>query len=263
VASGSLLSIWNRALGSIGARSTVQNQNEDSQEAIQCNVFYQSTFEALARSARWGCLRKQTTLTLVSAAPGTPENPQGATAPYPPNPWLYSYLVPADSLFIRQLVPPPAMLATSGGVPIFPVNNSIPYAYNRMPIIRYETALGQDTLGNPAEIILTNLSQAQVIYTANQQNPTFWDSLFQQAMVASLAVFLVPALSLDKALMGIQIQIAERMIAQARAMDGNESITTQNNEASWICARSGETGPYALGQNGPFLNYENVAWPNW
>jgi len=97
----------------------------------------------------------------------------------------------------------------------------------------------------------------------NQNNPQFWDSLFQQAVVAALAAFLVPALSLDKSLMQMQIGIADRLIAQARAMDGNEGITSQNQEASWIRARNGETGGYAIGQNGPFLNYENVAWPVW
>lgn len=262
MATGSILSIWNRSLGSIGARSTVQNPNENSQEAIQCNVFFTPTFESLARSARWNCLRKQASLTLVAAAMGTPENPQGTTLPFPPVPWLYTYLIPGDSLFIRQLLPPPPQLQNAGGVPIFPVTNNVPYYPWADRPIPYQVALGQDLLGNAAQVIYTNLSQAQCIYTANQPNPQFWDSLFQQAMVASLAAFLVPALSLDKALMQAQIGIAERMIAQARSADGNEGVVSQSREASWISARNGTGGPQGwLGYNTPTLNYENIPWP--
>lgn len=192
-------------------------------------------------------------MSLIAAAPGTPENPQGTTTPYPPTPWRYSYLVPSDSLFVRQLLPPASILQ-SGGVPIFPVvNNPTGYGINA----QYEVAYGTDSFGNPAEIILTNLSQAQGIYTVNQPNPQFWDSLFQQAFVASLAAYLVPALSLDKSLMQMQIAIAERLIAQARAMDANEGVITQEREASWIAARGGYPTPF--GHNA-FSEYSMI-WP--
>lgn len=258
MATGTILSICQRSLAAIGARANISTLNENSTEANNCNILFTPTFESLARSARWGCLRKQTPLTLVAAAQGTPENPLGTSLPFPPNPWLYSYLLPPDCLFVRQLILPPPQLQNGSGVPIFPVNNSVGYSPRLNRLIRYETALGQDQLGNPASVILTNLTQAQGIYTANQPNPTFWDSLLQQAMVASLGAFLVPALSLDKALMNIQIQIAEKMIAQARAMDANEEIVTQDREASWISARSGESGFWGQEFN---TGYISMAWP--
>lgn len=261
MATGSVLTIWNRALGSVSARANVQSENENSTESNACNTYYQATFESLARSARWNCLRKQASLTLVAAAPGTPENVQGTLTPYPPTPWFYTYLVPSDSLFIRQLIPPPSMLQNNGGTPIFPVNNYLPYAPYARRHIPYEVAYGVDKNGNAALVINTNLSQAQCIYTVNQPNPTFWDSLFQQAMVASLAVYLSASVSGDKALTQIQLQLAERLIAQARAMDGNEGTVDQSREASWISARRGQSGPWGLGFNGPNLNYESMAWP--
>lgn len=262
MASGSILTVANRSLGSIGARSTIASLNESSQEAKQVNVFFQSTFESLARSAKWNCLKKQASLSLIASAPGTPTNPSGLITPYPPNPWLYSYLVPSDSLFIRQLIPPRPVLQNTGGVPIFPTNNYVGSACgygNRQ--IPYEVAYGADSSGNALPIINTNLGGALGIYTVNQPNPQFWDSLFQQAMVASLAAFLVPALSLDKALMQMQIGIANKLIEQARAADGNEVPVSQDREASWISARNGESGPWSLGFNTSFLNYENPAWP--
>ncbi len=190
-------------------------------------------------------------------------NPTGAIIPYPPIPWRYSYFIPADSLRIRKMVfPRPQLQSTaSGGVPLFPTNNYVSCESGSHPIIPFQIMLDQDQNGNPAEVIVTNLAGALADYTKNQPNPAFWDSLFQQAMVASLRAFLVPALALDKALMQMSIQAAESIIAQARAADGNEGTTSQQREASWISARNGETGPYAIGQNGPFLNYDSMPWP--
>lgn len=261
MATGTILTIANRALASIGARTAIQSLNENSAEAINVNIFYQSTFESLARTAKWNCLNKQAQLTLLAAAAGTPENPTGAITPYPPNPWRYSYLVPGDSVMVIQLVPPPPMLQGASGVPIFPVNNALSYPMGNRQFIPFKVAYGQDQLGNPASVIYTNLSGAQAIYNVNQPNPAYWDSLFQQADVAALGAFLVPALALDKALMQMQISIADRLIAQARASDGNESLTTQERTASWISARSGESGLAGVGFNGPFLNFESMPWP--
>lgn len=258
MATGTILSICQRSLAAVGARANISTLNERSTEAINCNILYTPTFEALARSARWGCLRKQDSLTLIAAAQGTPENPLGTSLPFPPNPWLYSYLLPPDSLFVRQLMLPPPQLQNSGGVPIFPVKNSVGYNSRLNKLIRYETALGMDKLGNPVSVILTNLTQAQCLYTANQHNPAFWDSMLQQAMVASLGAFLVPALSLDKALLGVQIQLAERLIMQARTMDANEEIVSQDREASWISARSGVSGFSGQEFN---TGYTNMSWP--
>ncbi len=261
--SETILNICNRSLGSFGARSQIQSLNEGSPEAIACNTYFNSTFTALGRTAWWNCLSGQTQLSLIAAAPGTPVNPTGSITPYPPNPWQYSYAVPGDSLRIRRMVFPRQQLqaTASGGVPLFPTNNYVSSGSVRRPIIPFQVMLDQDSKGNPAEVIVTNLAGALADYTKNQPNPAFWDSLFQQAMVASLRAFLVPALALDKALMQMSIQAAEGIIAQARAADGNEGPVSQEREASWISARSGSSGPWGVGYNGPFLNYESMPWP--
>lgn len=261
MATGNIIDIVNRSLGSISARAQVQNMNEGSTESNAASLFFTPTFESLARSAQWGCLKKQAQLTLVAAAPGTPENPQGTITPYPPSPWYYTYLIPGDSLYIRQLLPPPNVINNTGGTPVFPVNNYIPYQSWARKNIPYEIAYGQDQFGNPAQVINTYLSQAQAIYTVNQPNPVFWDSLFQQAMVSSLAVFLSASVSGDKQLTQIQKQTAETLIVKARSMDGNESPTSQERDADWISARNGSSGAWGVGFNGPNLNYESMIWP--
>ena len=70
-------------------------------------------------------------------------------------PWRYSYLVPSDSLFVRQLIPPPSMLQGTGGVPIFPNNNYVPYSPYARRHIPFEVAYGTDQNGNGIQIINT------------------------------------------------------------------------------------------------------------
>ena len=254
------VSLVNRSLLGIGARSTVAAMNEGSTESNAASILFQPTFEQLARAANWNCLRNQATLTLVKAAQGTRENPQGTTLPLPPSPWLYEYSYPSDCLKIRFLLP----TYNSGqiGTPISSVNNlaavNFPNVGGQIQfVVNYDT----DSKGNPAPGILTNLSAAQAVYTINQPNPIVWDSMFQQAFVESLGAFLVPALNLHASLMQLKIKLAESAIAQARAIDGNEGVTTQDHIPDWIAARGTRTnyttGYGMCGNN----NYGSVNWP--
>lgn len=250
----------NRSLAQAGAREQIQSFDEGSVSSINCNLLYQPTFEQLGRTAFWNCLRAQRSLTLVKAASGTPENQTGTTLPIPPQPWLYEYLLPPDCLMVRYLQPtfqnPP-----QGTVPIFPTPSSInsPTLQPRTKI-PFVVATDIDQQGNRSKVILTNLGQAQVIYTVNEPNPEFWDSQFQAAYVASLAAFLIPPLNLNLSLLNTQIKIANDIIATARSTDGNEGVISQNREASWIVARGcGEE--IGLGYDCGYQEYGQMAWP--
>lgn len=257
----------NRALAQAGARTQIANFKEGSVESNTCNLLYQPTFEQLARAARWNCLRYQSTLTVLKAAQGTPENQTGTTLPIPPQPWLYEYLLPPDCLMVRYLLPtnttPPA-----GTVPIFPTPSSATQML--LPRAQVDYVVGTDIVNNqPTKIILTNLSMAQIVYTQNNPNPNFWDSQFQAAYVASLAAFLIPPLNLNMGLLNIQIKLANQIIMEARSADGNEATVSQNREASWITARgAGEYigngifgAGYGYGYGGGGLEYGQMSWP--
>lgn len=237
MATGNTISICNRALLAIGSQAQVSSLTEGSTQANACSTLFTPTFESLARAAYWNCLRAQTTLSLLAAAAGTPENVSGTTLPLPPDPWLYMYQLPSNSLQARFIVPT-ITNQNSTGVPIFSVASSIvgsPYSLGQIP---FRVAYSTDINNNPIQVILTNQTQAQLVYTVNQPNPQIWDSLFQAAMVASLAAFLVSALSLNLSLMKIQAGIAENMIMQARIRDGDEGTTSQDHIPDWIQARN-------------------------
>lgn len=180
--------------------------------------------------------------------------------PIPPTPYLYSYAEPSDSLQIRFILPIfPSNVG--GSVPISPafvgagdicgIDGSVPFT------VAYST----DNLNNPITIILTDQTQAQVVYTVNQSNPVIFDSLFTSAMVASMAAYLVPALSLDKPLMQLAIRNAEMIIAQARTRDGDEGWTSQNREADWIRARNSGYGLWNSCGSGMGAGYSAMCWP--
>lgn len=253
----SQIDIANRALLQIGARTTISSFTEDAVEAEAVSVLWQPTFESLARTAQWNCLRNQVTLSLLAAQLGTPENPNG-TPPLPPIPWLYEYEYPSDCLDIRWIVPSFPSSSTDT-VPLTTINNSATTCLPTGGQIKYAVSYGTDSTGSAIRVVLTNQSQAQAVYTINQPNPQQWDSLFQQAMVSSLAAYLVPALSLSFPLMEAAIKQAEKIITLARAADGNEGVTTMDHLPDWMAARAG-----AQGYNGwNFTTYGGFVSMNW
>lgn len=259
MATGANINIVNRALLAIGSQSQVSSFNEGSAQANAGSTLYTPTFEQLARSAPWNCLRAQAPLTLISAAQGTPENPEGTTLPLPPTPWLYQYLVPSNSLQIRFLVP--TLSTSNAGIPIFSVNTTAGATWYTNTNIPFAVAYATDSSNNPIQVILTNQSQAIAVYTVNQPNPQTWDSLFQGAMVASLAAYFVPALSLNMPLMQVQIKLAESMIQQARVRDGNEGVTSMDHQPDWMRARRGASGYYWNGGGRTGTIYGDMCWP--
>lgn len=257
----SVISISNRSLLSVGARTQISSLTEDSAEANAVNTLFSPTFEALGRTANWNCLRKSVLLSMIAAASGTPENPEG-TLPVPEFPWLYSYAYPSDALKFNYIVPSNPT-GSSGGTPETTINNSAMTIIPTGGQIPYVVSSSLDLNNNPITIILTNQDLAQGVYNANIPNPAIWDSMFQAAMVASLGAFLVPALSLSMPLMQLCIKQAEEVIAMARVADGNEGVTSMDHLPDWMQARAGASGyglPYGFFTNG-FLQYGSLAWP--
>lgn len=256
------LNISNRALLAVGARTYVSsiNPSDGSVEGDAISTLWTSTFEQLGRAAHWNCLTRQVTLSLLQAAQGTPENPDGTNLSLPPSPWLYAYTYPSDSLAIR-FITPSFSTSDGGSVPATTTNNSAGSWIPSQGQIPYAISTILDLNNASITVILTNQSQAQAVYTVNQPNPAGWDSLFQEAMVASLGAFLVPALSLNIALMDRCVKQAEVAIGIARARDGNEGVTTMDHLPDWMQARAGGQG-FGVGYNiSTWGGYCSMIWP--
>ena len=250
----SQLDICNRALSICGTRSGqsqsigISSMTENSPEARACLAHFEGACRALLRAAMWSFARKEVSGALLASASGTPENPSG-TLPTPllsgpVVPWAYEYAWPQDCIRLRQIVPPYTNTGAAGTVPIWPGANM---ASNYPPFdslgnrVNYQLALDQDTAGNPIRVILSNVEQANVIYTTSAvvSNVNLWDDEFSEAFVFMLAAHLVGALIGDKQMDKELYAKASDMATTARAVDANEQPLSPNHTPDWIRVRGG------------------------
>jgi hypothetical protein len=117
----------------------------------------------------------------------------------------------------------PAQIGAPAGWPTGPENTPV---FGQGP--------GQQT------VVLTNLCNASLIYTAMVPYPDEWDPLFQQAVVSALAAYLVVVLPDKKFAMSMraqQVALAKSAIEQARIRDGDEGWGNTSRTPDWIHAR--------------------------
>lgn len=229
--------ICNRALSSIGTRSTIASLTENSNEAEQCNLIYAATRDELLQMAFWNFAGKTDYLSLLKSAPGTPSNPTGTTTwstAYPSPPWLYEYGYPSDCLQVRYLVP--QVQTGYAGVP-FMSNQVTMYPYVQGPAARFEIASDTNSQGSRINCVLTNQYQAISRYTMRITDPQLFGPGFVQALVAALAAKLAQPLVGDAKLANQKFQESNYWTVQARESDGNEGLTVIEQQASWILAR--------------------------
>lgn len=243
--------IVNRALAAIASRASVANLDENSNEARTARMLYAPTRDAMLRAAHWNFCRKTAYLSLLKAAPGTPENTSTSTTwtpAMPAPPWLYEYDYPADCLMVRYITP---QVETAGGLatPIFSVPSyGPPMAVGPTPV-RFVVSTDEITVGQPQNVILTNQQQAIGVYTAQITNPALWDAMFQEAMVAALGSRFAFTITGKPTVAKNQAQAAFQAIQQARAQDGNEGFTSVDHTPDWIAVR-GYVGSWSTPASG-------------
>jgi hypothetical protein len=249
----SIVDVCNNALANIGTRSSISVLTEDSAEARACNLQFYTVLETLLRSAPWNFARKFVTMSLLKALPGTPEN---QTTPvdslwhttYPPPPWFYSYAYPSDCVLARYVLP--QIYSANVGVPIFSAGNYTPMGVVSRPS-RFAVELDTDSQGNDIRVICSNDQQAILCYTKLIDNPNLWDPIFYNAMQDALGAAITIPLTGNLNLAKMLYEQANGTITQARAMDGNEGLTTVDYLPDWLRARGGisqmneDTGYYA------------------
>lgn len=252
----------NMALDQISAKATVHSISPPDPGSLAAEVAqrtYQQQVDAVFRSAHWNCARMQRALTLLKAARGTPENPNGATLPVPPVPWLYEYGYPSDCLKMRFLIPNPtvaadaAPLTTNSGLNYYPeINTSLPFV----------PAIDTDSNGNQINVVLTNARAAIGVYTARIANPTLWDPSLKNAVIATLAAWFVNPLVRNADLLKERVAVAVAMISSARVSDGNEGITSIDHLPDWIAVRAAGSGYCDVPGGGYMLSWDSIGMPD-
>lgn len=239
------IDVINLALSEIGQRIFLNSLSDNQPAAAVARINYTPRMQALLRAANWNFCRAQITLTLWKSAlvAGQPSpNP-------PPQPWLFSYLRPPDCLKARFVLPtvpvaPPGVPLTGGPTGIAwtnPVPTGIPFVI----------ATDYDSQGNPINVILTNLCDAQVIYTRDlSQVPDLWDDLFLSAATSYLGSYFIMALARDQQQYASQVAATKGLLDQARVANGDEAIPSIDRTAEWIAARRTSGINYYWNQGG-------------
>lgn len=260
------VTICNLALDQIAARTSIAGIDPPSPPnnlAAQVAARnYQLQAEAVFQAANWNSARKQRKLTLLKAARGTPENPDGELMGVPPVPWSYEYAYPGDALQIRFVMPrgPEAELIGAQALMTAQGVREVGRVVTSMPFV---PAIDEDPKGNEINVILTHAREAEAVYTGWVPNVDRWGTQLRSAVIGTLAAWFAMPLTGDKALMGLRIQIAVGLIQAARISDGNEGITSSDIPVDWMDVRN--TGAWFNDRfgPGPFLaGWQPIAMPD-
>jgi len=250
--------IAQEALDSAGIDFTIGDIESGSRFAQVCARKYRPCLTSLLRAARWQFARKQMPLQILGDVTQTYTQ---SVLVIPP--WLYEYALPNDCLqahfvpFAPQTnVPvPQGNISVNTALPVSPALATTPGSYPGMLPARFLISRdvnyppiqgqnwwevqGQSPMGQT--VVLTNVPQAQLVYTSLVLYPSEWDSLFREALVAYLASEVALILHTDKKL-GLtvraqQIAIAKEKLTIARIADANEGINVNDHVPDWLQAR--------------------------
>lgn len=236
----SIVDIVNQALDECKARASVTSifPSDGSLAANVASRHFWPRIDALARSANWNSHRFQQTLGLLKAAQGTPENPSGSTLPLPPMPWVYEYAVPTAPLFLRaRYIVPLAPNGLTSTVPLTTAGSALAVPSIWSGRVPYLVTSDVDANQNQIRVILTNLSQAQLVYTCRISDPNLWDAQFVDAAVGVLASYLALPVTGDKQIAAGAISRAKECVLAARISDGDENPVRSGHIPDWLTAR--------------------------
>lgn len=167
----------NLSLARIGFKGRVGNLYEGSEAAKKALDIYAQTRDAVLREKDWGFAGRDVQGTLLKQAPEggyIPPNVWNNT--YPMLPWLFQYQYPSDALRIRTVKQSPIFLPVIDPQPqIFAVEND-------------------QTYSPPQKVVLCNLSNAIILYTAQVTDPQAWEADFIESFAAALGRRLAPVL---------------------------------------------------------------------
>lgn len=161
--------ISNLALDAISWPRSIGNIYDGTKEARVALRLYGQTRDDLLRMKDWPFARQAVALMLLrTATVGGYVTQVWNAATNPPPPWIYEYAYPTGCILLRAVRPVPFVI---------PEFDPKPHIF----------VLGNDTVTNE-QVILTNLANAQAVYTGQVTDMTQWEPGFVQALVAALAL---------------------------------------------------------------------------
>lgn len=198
----SVESICNVALRRIGWPTPIAWAYEGSQAARVAIEIYGQCRDDLLRSSDWDFARQQQALLLLKTAPVGGYGFTPWTSAFPEVNWQYSYSYPTSCLEVRAVRPTPALLSQFDPSP-----NVFALSYD-------------NTLAVPGPVILTNLVNAQAVFTAQVTDPDQWTAGFSNALYDKLALRFQQALAPDANMEKLKLAEEAQGAAEGRSRQG-------------------------------------------
>lgn len=196
--------VVNLALSLIGYQFRIGNLFEGSKAAKAALDVYSHTRDAKLRGGDWPFASRSVAGTLLKSAPVGGYFPPNTwtAASNPPQPWRYEYTYPDDCLELRACKPQ-----------VYFVPNFQPQSYL--------FAISNDNgYTPPRRVILSNVAEAMLIYTAQVTDPATWPPDFVDAFAADLAKILAPELMKSVDMMKVAAGEETVQTAQAETRQG-------------------------------------------
>lgn len=173
--------VCNYALAKIGYKLRLGSLFDGTLAAKKSLDIYGQTRDALLSEVDWDFAERTASGVLLKQAPASYiTNPW--TSAYPPLPWQFEYAYPTDAVKIRSVKYPPI------SIPNFDPR------YNRFS---EDNDTGPQTVVGyvpPVKVILTNVSNAIIVYTGQVTAPDQWTAAFLDAFADRLGKALGPVL---------------------------------------------------------------------
>ncbi|MEZ2724140.1 hypothetical protein ACN99C_17715 [Pseudomonas alloputida] len=206
----SVVTICNMALANIGHGQQIEALTEGSNEAQQCNLFYEHCRDTALQDYRWGFSTAYAALAKVADNPD-PEFP-------------YAFGIPVGCLKVWRIINqamPAALLHSQGcvGVPEIP-----PTPYR---IIN----------GGGVRLLAAPVLTPTIEYTVRVTSSELFDPLFVSALSWLLASKIVGPLAKDPGIVTACLQQYRAEITNAAASDLNQSETNYVRESAFITVR--------------------------
>lgn len=210
------VSIYNIALSRVGIGQTVRDRAERTEPAAQCRKFFAHCRDECLRNFPWTFARRWKPLAELTEAERFPG-------------WAYAYEYPQDCLFALEIIPEGGLRYPVQWVDLWQERIS-----NRPPRIPFERALRSD--GN-AQILITDLYQAYLIYIARVTAENVWDAGFVDMLGWRLAAEVGRPLKVNAALAKDAWSNYEAMRGRHTASDFNEGYPDAEPDTPSLIAR--------------------------
>jgi len=210
-----IVRVCNLALAHVGAYP-IQALTDATKEAQKCSLFFGNARDEVLRAFPWNWSTKRVDLALLTSTYAG---------------WTYAYAYPTDCLRAREIYDP-----TGARISDYALSQSEQLDRAQSSNSKIEFEVASDSTGD-ARVILCEVTNAKLIYTARITNPNMYDTMFIRSLALRLAVDLVAPLKAD--VMKEQ-QLEERYyrsIQGAQAQNANEHQKDPEQGNAFVASR--------------------------